>query len=460
MNKYFLLLVFFIFTGIHLFAQQNKQLFKDGDRVCFIGNSITHGGGFHQNIFLYYATRFPSKKISFFNAGVSGDVAHEILRRLDKDVLVHKPTVAVLMVGMNDVVRGFSADTSESRLKREHRMADTIALYKKNITRLAGRLTASGCKLILQLPSIYDQTVKNSTENMYGVNDALEKCAAFLKSIAPKYHAMVVDYGTIMKNINKQQQQLNPSFTIVSEDRVHPDPPGHLVMAYQFLKSTGASKYVSKILIDAKTKKINEAINCKIKLQTVAENKITFTNLEEALPYPVDEASSAALNYIPFNKELNQQILQVKNLLQGKYYLFIDEIKVGAYTAAELQNGINLATDTLTPQYKQSLEVLKYCDDYRNVYVDLRSIAVVEYRSLQDYTGPDDLESKKNFLNEKLEKIRGESYYDYVKQNCDAYPALKLKEAQLNEQLMVIRDAIYKVNQPQMHNYKIVSDKQ
>ena len=34
-------------------------LFRDGDRVCLIGDSITHSGTFHSHIFLYYATRFP-----------------------------------------------------------------------------------------------------------------------------------------------------------------------------------------------------------------------------------------------------------------------------------------------------------------------------------------------------------------------------------------------------------------
>lgn len=80
-------------------------LFKDGDRVCFIGNSITMNGRYHNYIELFYATRFPERKIEFFNCGISGDVAGGMLARMNSDILRHKPNRAVLMVGMNDIGR-------------------------------------------------------------------------------------------------------------------------------------------------------------------------------------------------------------------------------------------------------------------------------------------------------------------------------------------------------------------
>ena len=47
--------------------------FDDGDTVCFVGDSITHGGTYHSIVTLYYATRFPGKTIRFYNCGISGD---------------------------------------------------------------------------------------------------------------------------------------------------------------------------------------------------------------------------------------------------------------------------------------------------------------------------------------------------------------------------------------------------
>src|SRR5947207_2575157 len=99
------LIVFAYFVAAPCYAQNTPGLFKNNDRVCFVGNSITHEGDFTNYIALYYATRYPNKKIFFYNAGIAGDEASDMLARMDKDILIHKPTVAVLMAGMNDVRR-------------------------------------------------------------------------------------------------------------------------------------------------------------------------------------------------------------------------------------------------------------------------------------------------------------------------------------------------------------------
>ncbi len=89
-------------------------LFKGNERVCFIGNSITMNGKFHNYIELYYATRFPDRKIEFYNCGISGDVSGGMLERMDSDILIHKPTWSVLMVGMNDINSGLYAKSRQN----------------------------------------------------------------------------------------------------------------------------------------------------------------------------------------------------------------------------------------------------------------------------------------------------------------------------------------------------------
>jgi lysophospholipase L1-like esterase len=83
-------------------AQAQIAPFRKGDRVVFVGNSITDGGHYHSYIWLYYMTRFPKERIDIFNAGIGGDVAGQILSRFDGDVLPKKPTVIALTFGMND----------------------------------------------------------------------------------------------------------------------------------------------------------------------------------------------------------------------------------------------------------------------------------------------------------------------------------------------------------------------
>lgn len=82
------------------------EVFKDGDRVCFLGDSITHTGLYHRMIYDYYLTRFPDRTIRFVNAGVAGDSAGGAMSRLQEDVFSKAPTTVVVMLGMNDVGRG------------------------------------------------------------------------------------------------------------------------------------------------------------------------------------------------------------------------------------------------------------------------------------------------------------------------------------------------------------------
>ena len=62
----------------YLQAQTTIPRFEEGERVVFVGNSITHGGHYHSFIWLYYMTRFPDKPITIMNAGIGGESAWDM----------------------------------------------------------------------------------------------------------------------------------------------------------------------------------------------------------------------------------------------------------------------------------------------------------------------------------------------------------------------------------------------
>ena len=101
MKRYVLFVCLFLSSLAGVYAQSIAP-FQKGDRIAFVGNSITCGGHYHSYIWLYYMTRFPDQRIDIFNEGVGGDVAEMIYQRLDK-VFEHEPTVVTLSFGMNDV---------------------------------------------------------------------------------------------------------------------------------------------------------------------------------------------------------------------------------------------------------------------------------------------------------------------------------------------------------------------
>ena len=140
-------------------------MFRDGEVVCFLGDSITNRGQYQNTVWDYYLTRFPGWTIRFVHAGRSGDSAGGSLGRLQEDVIDHKPTSVAIMMGMNDVGRGnYVANPDEKRKAAQQRSLDG---YKANMQKLTERILreANRPQLFLITPSPFDQTVVLDRDN-------------------------------------------------------------------------------------------------------------------------------------------------------------------------------------------------------------------------------------------------------------------------------------------------------
>lgn len=451
---FFVWVVFFTNEAVAQFP-----LFQDGDRVCFIGNSITMNGRFHNYIELFYVTRFPEKRIEFYNCGISGDVSGGILRRMDSDILIHKPNWSVLMVGMNDVGRSQYSKERESEPGIKEKQQDALNRYFKNVDSIVRILLQANSKVILQTPSIYDQTAQLTTASMFGVNDALGTCANFLKELSRKYNLMLVDYWTIMNGIYNAIQKINTGATIIGPDRVHPGTEGHFVMAYQFLKTQRLPAYVSEITIQAKKNKIKRAE--KVSVSDIKSNSsgLSFSGIEAALPYPLLNEEFNPDSLISFSNDLNKELLRIKSLKKGYYDVMIDSVTIGDYSAWELKKGINLATNIRTPQYQQSANVLKLFTEYWGLVRKLRQIKYVEYQ-----LAGDDLklfqsagQDMGKLIEKRMERFKGQpkEYLDFYKRNFEEYLINKPMQNELTDKANTVFIKIHGSNKPTNHFYSI-----
>lgn len=100
-NKFLIALSLGLSYGVSVKAQTVAP-FHAGDRVVFVGNSITDGGHYHSYIWLYYMTHFPNARITCYNVGIGGDNVKQMSDRFEYEVLPKKPTVMTLTWGMND----------------------------------------------------------------------------------------------------------------------------------------------------------------------------------------------------------------------------------------------------------------------------------------------------------------------------------------------------------------------
>ena len=455
------LISFCAFTQVFLSFQklnaqeESSKIFESGNIICFLGDSITHGGQYHEFLQLFYVTRYPNLKLTFHNCGISGDNAEGMIYRLDKDVYIHKPSHVFFMTGMNDVIRTlyFEGEASNEIIQNRKKALDE---YKRNIYILDKKFEISDIRPLYLTPSIYDQYSKIERENNIGCNDALIECSNHIKKIAKQRNTTVIDLNSSMKHIMERELQNDSLFTIIGKDRVHPDSTGHFVMFYQIISTIESPSIVSEISIDLNQNNLIKTKKCVVENFQVSSNNISFNCFEKSLPYPTNKTIDKAKSLVPFENDFNKETLQIKGLKNGEYDLFIQDIFIDSYSTEQLEYGVNLSTQVNTPQYKQALDVMKLCEDYRKTSYQLRSVPFIEFKYLRDYSGVNQLQGKQIHLNKKLKAIEGKPYLNYIKKSIDDYLETLPKQDSLKNRLKVIEKLIYKKNSPKDLKWKLV----
>ena len=204
-----------VFTGV--LSAQSISPFKEGDRVAFVGNSITEAGFYEAYIWQYYMVHFPERRIEIINAGIGGDVSKLINLRFEDDVMTHKPTVIALTFGMNDT--GYFEYNWDNP---EKFAAQKVKDSYENFLLIEEKLKAHPeIRKIIMTSSPYDETMKNDNNYFPGKSKAMEKIADFQKEAAEKNDWGFVDFLGPMTAINLEGQKTQPEFTITGPDRIH-----------------------------------------------------------------------------------------------------------------------------------------------------------------------------------------------------------------------------------------------
>jgi len=239
---------------------------------------------------------------------------------------------------------------------------------------------------------------------------------------------------------------------------VHPGADGHLIMAYQFLKTTNSPKYVAQIIIDNDTKHSNQlSTNCTLKNVEVKKGGFQFKVKENALPFPIADDQKLGLELVPFIDDFSLEQLVINHCTANKYELKIDDSLISNFSGTELTKGINLANYHNTPQYKQANTVKTILNQLWNNEADLRTIAFVDYNTLNTYHGNlNDLESVKTYLdsvyNNKFSKTEYAAYY---KAQFEKYIKLSSMRKVLTDEVEKLRVEVYKAVQPVEHQFAI-----
>lgn len=303
----------------------------DGDRVVFLGDSITGELLYGRMVEDFVTLRSPRARVLFYNVGYGGDTAARRLPRLAREVLSLKPTLVTICYGMND---GWYAPLTPERLEA----------YRTAMAGLVAGVKAAGARVVLLTPGCVDPEAdkyRMLKKDAWTYNETLELLAREVRALAAKEAVPLVDLFPLMLDVQARAKADAPGFTMIP-DGIHPDAAGHAVMAYALLKALGCAGPAAGLAIDAAAGKFN-ADRCTVRDLRVGPARIAFTRADEALPVDFYPAIAPMPRYLPLQDAFNRYPFRVTGLANGRWRLAVDGTVAGTFTAAELAAGVDLA---------------------------------------------------------------------------------------------------------------------
>ncbi|MER2563847.1 MAG: SGNH/GDSL hydrolase family protein [Myxococcaceae bacterium] len=207
-----------------LMSANPEPVFRDHDRVVFLGDSITVLHTWTRLVELSVRLRHPEWSVTFINAGIGGNTVEDALERLDVDVLAHQPTVVFVNFGMNDA--SFPEGSSG-------------AAFEKNMTTLLDRLAKAKVRRVVWLDTTpYDTSVGAGNAFNRRRVARITELVEFTKTLGAERELPVVPVNDAVTRAitawkaGKRSENLMP-------DRIHPGPTLHGVMAAEVLSTVG-----------------------------------------------------------------------------------------------------------------------------------------------------------------------------------------------------------------------------
>ena len=204
-------------------------LVKDGEKIVFMGDSITAQGtklpsGYVRLVISALNTN--GIKIVPYFAGIGGNKSNDMLARLENDVLSRNPDSMTLSCGVNDVWHG--------------KKGVPLDQYKKNITAITERAQAANIRVILLTATLIGEDPNNPN------NLKLKEYNDFLRIFAKQKNCLIADLNNDMQEAlkeasSKMTKQKNGNY--LTADGVHMNVYGDQVMAIGLLKAFGLDDF-------------------------------------------------------------------------------------------------------------------------------------------------------------------------------------------------------------------------
>lgn len=203
--------------------------------LLFIGDSVTdcgrvrpvaeglfnpHGQGYVNLVYGLLTAAYPERMIRVVNMGVSGNTSRDLLARWKTDALDRNPDWLCLMIGINDVWRQFDVPYMPEA-------AVPLAEYRANVDKMLASAQKKARGGVVLMSPYYIEP--NPADAMRATVDRYRAACA---QLAAKRRVIYVD---TQAEFDQALKHCHSSY--FSWDRVHPNTPGHAILARAFLKA-------------------------------------------------------------------------------------------------------------------------------------------------------------------------------------------------------------------------------
>ena len=292
-----------------IFSTAVHAQLPDVKRIVFVGDSITHAGGYVSSLEAAILVQHPQRHMELINVGLPSETVSglsepghaggqfprpDLHERLQRVLEQTKPNLVVACYGMND---GIYYPLGEER----------FAKFKSGIERLHQAVEQSGAKIIHLTPAFFD-SLPNKAKLLpdgldeyrtpyVGYDDVLEHYSKWLLS---KRDAgwVVYDVHQAMKAAVMQRRAERPDFTF-AKDGVHPNAEGQAVMTGPLATAWGLKLDEKGMPVHPKGEEIFKLVSQKqqvLKYAWLSATKHVRPGIPAGLPVAEAEAKAKELD--------------------------------------------------------------------------------------------------------------------------------------------------------------------
>lgn len=199
---------------------------KKGERIVFLGDSITQGGvgpkGYVTKIKEELQAKHKDLDIEIIGAGISGNKVPNLQSRVDKDVIAKKPTIVYIYIGINDVWHG----------EKDPAKGTSPEKFEAGLKEVIGKCTAAGAKVILCTPTVIGE--KKAGAN--SLDAKLDEYAGISRKVAAELKIPLCDLRKAFVDHLKDNNPEDKEKGVLTGDRVHLNEAGNKLVADTMLK--------------------------------------------------------------------------------------------------------------------------------------------------------------------------------------------------------------------------------